>query len=167
MTKEELLKQLDGLKAKAALQALSPEAEELDSIRAEIAKQKAKVAENEKRARTAADDDLYERLEAKHAGVELERIDTAAGMIVLRPPSIAKSRHLQQIAIKGKLGPDAINDFVKPCVVWCPGSDEDTLTVSEDDFEGITSRYPLIAATLSSFAQEIGSGAAERRGKAR
>jgi hypothetical protein len=155
-TKEDLEKTLDQLKARAALPALSPEDEELARIRAEIAKHKAKVDANEKRARQAREDAIFEDLETKHAGTDLERVDTEGGMIVMRPPSIAKARHFQQIALKGKLGVDAIEDFVKPTVVY---PDEETL-------EGMLERYPLLTPTLCSFAQEMGSAAAARRGKA-
>ncbi len=161
-TTEELRQQLEALKAKAALPALSAEDEERAALRAELAQAKAKIEANEKKAREAKEDDIFERLEAKYSGTELHRIDAEGGMIVLRSPSVAKSRHFQQVALKSKLSPDAIEDFVKPCVV-CP-CNEETLAPDLDALEVRLEKHTLLAATLCQFAQEIGSAEAKRRG---
>ena len=154
-TIDDLRKQLEGLKAKAALPALSADEEERAKLRSDIAKHKAKIAENEAKAREVQEDDIFDALITKHADVDLTRVDSEAGMIVLRPPSVAKSRHFQQIATKGKLGPDAYEDYVKPCVVH---PDEETL-------EGWTEKYTMLIPTLCGIVTEVGSAGAKAREK--
>lgn len=151
---EELKAELEQMKTKSAIPALTAEEEERAAVRAQLAQAKAKILASEKRARDMRDDETFADLEVKHAGADLHRIDTElGGMIVMRTPSVAKSRHFQQVALKGKLGPDAIEDFVKPCIVY-PTSDE---------LEERLEKFPLLAATLCQFAQELGSDEAKRR----
>lgn len=152
-TIEELRRELEELKNKAAAPILSEEEEEAARVRAELAKVKAKAAAREREAREARENVIFEDLESQHPDVELVRVDSAAGMIVLRPPSYAKTRHFQQVAIKGKLGPDAIEDYVKPCVVY---PDIEAL-------EAMIERYPLITATLANVVQEMASAEAKAR----
>lgn len=151
---EDLRAELEELKARSAVPALTDEEEERAALRSEMAKAQAKIDAAAKRARDARDDETFAELEAKHAGVDLHRIDTEhGGMIVMRTPSVAKSRHFQQIALKGKLALDAIEDFVKPCVVH----------PAPDELEERLDKFPLLAATLCQFAQELGSDDAKRR----
>jgi hypothetical protein len=154
-TDEDLDKRLEALKVKASIPALSEADAARARKRAEIRELEAKIKRKEKEARDAREDELFEQLEAKHAGQSLHRIDTEEGMVVLRTPPIPKTRHFQSIALKGKLSPDAIDDFVRPCIVF---PDADAL-------EAMLERYTLLAATLCQFAQEVGSAEAERRGK--
>jgi hypothetical protein len=160
---EDLKRQLEELKAKAALPALSDEEEERAKLRDEIAKAKTKITANEARARTVRDDELFERLEVKYGEMPVRRVDSDAGMIVLRQPSVQKARIFQKLATKGKIGPDEIEDFVKPCVV-CPCND----TTLEPDFEKLEEmleRYPLLAAKLCHIADQMATAGAEARGK--
>ena len=154
---EDLQNKLNEAKAKAALPVMSDEDEKRAALRSELAKAEARIAANEKRAREAREDDLFADLEIAHASKfpdeKLHRIDTEAGMIVMRPPSISKGRAFQQVALKGKLGVDQITDFVTPCVVY---PDPEAL-------EGMLEKYSLLSATLCQFAQEVGSGEAKRR----
>jgi regulator of replication initiation timing len=152
-TLEEMRKELEGLKAKAALPSMSDEERERAKLRSELAQAKARLAAKEAEARAAKEDELFEEIEGKHPGESLHRIDTDSGMIVMRAPTYAKSRVFQQVALRGKLGPDAIEDFVKPCVVYPEG----------DELEERLEKHALLAAQLCQFAQEIGSDEAKRR----
>jgi hypothetical protein len=160
-TIEELRRELEELKARPIAEPTKEE-EERARLRADIAKAKAKAKDAERRQQELHDDELFERLEAKY-GVELHRIDTVGRMVVMRAPSVAKARHLQQLVLKGKLSVDAITDFVGPCVV-CP-CDEETLEPDGDAFEAMLEEHTLLSATLCSMAQEIGSADAKRREK--
>jgi len=152
---DDIRKQLEELRARAALPALSAEEQERASAREELAKLKGRIEVRERQAREAREDDLFEELEGKHAGETLHRIDAVGGMIVMRAPSYAKSRVFQQVALKGKLGPDAIEEFVKPCVVY-PDAEE---------LEERLETSALLGATLCQIAQEIGSDEAKRHEK--
>lgn len=153
---EELEKELEASKAAAAAAPkLSADAEKRVQLRAEAARNRARAAAAAKAVQEAADDELFEELEAKYSTEQLHRIDTEAGMLVMRTPTVAKSRVFQQVALKGKISPDSIVDFVKPCLVH-PDSVE---------LEDLLDRYPLLAPQLSQFAQEIGSAEAKRREK--
>jgi hypothetical protein len=152
-TLEEMRKELEGLKAKAAMPALSAEEEEMAQLREERAKLKARIEAQEKAARETREDGIFEELEAKHTGETLHRIDATGGMIVMRSPSVAKSRHFQSVALKGKLSADALEDFVKPCI----------LHPAADELEARIEKAPMLVPTLVSFAQEIGSEEAKRR----
>lgn len=154
-TADEMRKELEELKAKAALPSMSDEEKERAKLRAELAQTKARIQAKEDEARAAKEDELFEEIEAKHEGEVLHRIDTNSGMIVMRTPSVAKSRVFQQVALKSKLSPDAIEDFVKPCVVY-PDAEE---------LEERLEKHTLLAATLCQFAQEVGSDEAKRREK--
>jgi hypothetical protein len=155
-TIEELKKQLEEIKAKASLPAMGSEELERAALRAEITKAKAKLEANLRQAREMREDEIFEELTAKHADAVIHRIDTeSGGMIVMRTPSIAKSRHFQQIALKGKLSVDTIEDFVKPCI----------LHPLDEELEARLEAFPLLAATLCAIAQEVGSDEAKRREK--
>lgn len=150
---EELRAELEQLKQKSALPALTADEEERAKLIAERATLKRKAEAKEMEAREARNDEIFMELESKHE-VELHRIDTGSGdLIVMKAPTIAKSRQFQQVALKGKLSVDSLDEFVKPCIVY-PTSDE---------LERRLEKYPLLAATLCQFAQELGSDEAKRR----
>lgn len=151
---EDLQRELEETKARAAIPALSAEEDVRASLRAEIATARAKIEENERKARDAREDAIFEELEAQQ-GDTLRRMDAAGGMIVLKMPSIAKSRHFQNVAVKGKLSADAFEDFVRPCVVYPP----------VDEFEARIERFPLLVPTLVNELQDMASGEAKARGK--
>lgn len=154
-TTDEMRKAIEELKAKALLPTMTEEEKERAKLRGELAQAKARVAANEAEARTAREDEIFEELEEKYPNESLHRIDAESGMVVMRAPTYAKSRVFQSVALKGKLSADAIEEFVKPCVVYPDG----------ESLQERLQRHTLLGAALCNFIQEIGSDEAKRREK--